>query len=88
MVKGRSHQVIVIKAQKDSLFEEGIFILKDKAQFHHATAVEQAQKIATEFNQQHKGKSKEQRLNGFLWLSLGVCLSSFIWALCLAYITF
>ena len=81
MVKGISRQVIVVQSPGPELFEQAIFILKDKAVGEGITdevLIKQAQQVI------RGGKPDKKRhfyLYGAVWASGGALLTGLVWLL-------
>ena len=79
MVKGTSRQVIVVQGPEEKLFEQAIFILKDKAVGEGITdevLMKQAQQVI------RGGKPEKKRhfyLYGAVWATAGAVLTGFAW---------
>ena len=81
MVKGISRQVIVVHSPDPQLFEQAIFILKDKAVSEGITdeaLVKEARKVifGTEF---HRGNAIW--LKGPVWAAAGAAITGIAWLL-------
>ena len=79
MVKGVSRQVIVVRGQDKALFEQAIFILKDKAVAAKGVTDEQLLKEA----QHLMGASGRRRLLAYgpVWACGGAVLTGTVWLL-------
>lgn len=78
MVKGISRQVIVLHGQDKALFDQAIFILKDKAVAGDGVTDEQLLKEAKRLmGSQPKGKGA----HGLLWACAGAFVTGIAWFL-------
>ena len=81
MVKGISRQVIVVQSPGPELFEQAIFILKDRAMGEGVTdeqLLKQAQQVI------RGGRPEKRRhfyLYGAVWASAGAVLTGLAWLL-------
>ena len=81
MVKGISRQVIVVQSPGPELFEQAIFILKDRAMGEGVTdeqLLKQAQQVI------RGGRPEKRRhfyLYGAVWASAGAFLTGLAWLL-------
>ena len=77
MVKGTSRQVILVQGPEEKLFEQAIFILKDRALGEGVTD-EQLLKEAESALHSHK---PGRRGSGVLWATLGAMGTGLVWLL-------
>jgi len=79
MVKGISRQVIVVHAPDKALFEQAIFILKDKAVGQEGITDDALLKEA----RQLMGAQKKRKLRGYgpVWACAGALLTGVVWLL-------
>lgn len=81
MVKGISRQVIVVQSPGQELFEQAIFILKDKTLGEGITD-EQLMKEAQQVLRSSKPESKRHfYLHGAVWAAGGALLTGVVWLL-------
>ena len=78
MVKGISRQVIVVHGQDKALFDQAIFILKDKAVAQDGVTDEQLLKEAKRLMGTHQ---KRKVAYGPLWACAGAGLTGIVWLL-------
>lgn len=85
MVKGLSRRVIVVESPDGELFEQAIFIVREKNARKGAVTedklVDEALKVCR--NYLHKRENRLPRRSALLWALIGACGVSFIWLLCL-----
>lgn len=82
MVKGTSHQVIVVQAPDPKLFEQAIFILKDDAVAEGVTEealLKEAQQAIRGVDK--NGKKRHFYLYGAVWASGGAAIMGVVWFL-------
>lgn len=79
MVKGISRQVIVVQSPDKTLFDQAIFILKDKAVTGEGVTDEQLLKEAKRL----MGASPKRKLHyyGIFWACSGAALTGIAWLL-------
>ena len=79
MVKGISRQVIVVHAPDKALFEQAIFILKDKAVGREGVTDDALLKEA----RQLMGGQKKRKLRGYgpVWACVGAVIVGAVWLL-------
>lgn len=82
MVKGTSRQVIVVQGPEEKLFEQAIFILKDKAVGQGITDEElmKEAKAAIRGGEQ-PGRGKGLYLHGAIWAAGGALATGLVWLL-------
>ena len=83
MVKGTSRQVIVVQAPDPELFEQAIFILKDKAVEEGITEealLKEARQAIRNYSK--SGKPGKYYLQGALWAGSGAAVMGMIWLMC------
>ena len=81
MVKGITRQVIVVHSPDPALFEQAIFILKDKAVEEGITdeaLLKEAQKAIHGFPEEEKRKG---RFYGPAWGLLGAAVTAVLWCI-------
>ena len=87
MVKGISRQVIVVRPPNQELFEQAIFILKDKASETGGVTDEeillQARRAADDYLRARVrgGRARGMRLRPMLYALLGALTTSVLWVL-------
>lgn len=79
MVKGISRQVIVVHGQDKALFEQAIFILKDKAVGQTGVTDEALLKEARQLMSGHK--KRKLRAYGPVWACAGAIVVGAVWLL-------
>ena len=80
MVKGISRQVIVVHSPDPALFEQAIFILKDKAVEEGVTdeaLLKEAQRAIHSVRDEEKHKG---RFYGPMWAAGGAMVTGIVWA--------
>lgn len=82
MVKGTSRQVIVVQGPEEKLFEQAIFILKDKALGEGVTDDDllKEAKAAIRGDWTHAG-GKKAYLYGAVWAAGGALSTGLLWLL-------
>lgn len=80
MVKGISRQVIVLHSPDPKLFDQAIFILKDKA-VEDGVTEEQLMKEANRLIGTHKPKPPKLALYGPVWACGGAMITGLVWLL-------
>lgn len=80
MVKGISRQVIVVNSPEPKLFEQAIFILRDR-QMGEGVTDELLMKEAQKILQQGSGKKRQFYLYGAVWAAGGALLTGLVWLL-------
>ena len=80
MVKGTSRQVIVVQGPEEKLFEQAIFILKDKAVAQGITE-EQLMKEAKAAIRGGEVQGKRLHLYGAMWAAGGAMATGLAWLL-------
>ena len=82
MVKGTSHQVIVVQTPDPKLFEQAIFILKDDAVAEGITEealLKEAQQAIRGVDK--NGNKRHFYLYGAVWASGGAAIMGVVWLL-------
>ena len=80
MVKGISRQVIVVQSPEPKLFEQAIFILKDKAVGKDGVTDEALLKEARQLMHSSAGSKKRKLfLYGPVWACGGAVITGLIW---------
>ena len=80
MVKGTSRQVIVVQAPDPKLFEQAIFILKDKAVEEGVTEealLKEARNAIRGFD--HSRKKGARYMYGAVWAGGGAAIMGLVW---------
>lgn len=80
MVKGISRQVIVLHSPDPKLFDQAIFILKDKA-VEQGVTEEALMKEANRLIGTHTGKRPKLYLYGPVWACGGAVVTGLVWLL-------
>ena len=78
MVKGTSHQVIVVHAPEEKLFDQAIFILRDSAA---GVSDEVLLKEARGYLDPPYRQKRKKRHNGPLWAAAGAGITGAAWLL-------
>lgn len=84
MVKGVSRQVIVVRPQETGLFDQAIFILKDRAAPEGVTdeqIIEQARRAADEYIRRQGHRALGRNWRPVLYMLLGALCVAVPWAL-------
>lgn len=87
MVKGISRQVIVVRPPETDLFEQAIFILKDKAVEEGGVTdeqlLQQARQAADNYlrNRTKGGRGAGRKIRPVLYALLGAFTASVLWAI-------
>ncbi len=86
MVKGISRQVIVVHPPETDLFDQAIFILKDRAAGHEVTddeILQQARRAADSYlrTRARGGRALGRRLRPLLYTLLGALAVGVLWML-------
>ena len=87
MVKGTSRQVIVVQTPDPKLFEQAIFILKDKAVEEGVTEealLKEARNAIRSFDR--GGKKTAYYLHGAVWAGGGAAVMGILWLISLFFI--
>lgn len=79
MVKGISRQVIVVHSPDPKLFDQAIFILKDKAVEQGVTDEELMKEANRLINSSKNGKGRKLSLYGPVWACGGAAVTALIW---------
>jgi len=78
MVKGTTRQVIVVKSPDPDLFDQAIFLIKEKALASGGVSDQelllQARQVCQQANNHHIS-----RLRNLLWGCLGAAIASIVW---------
>ena len=92
MVKGVSRQVSVVRQPDTKLFEQAIFMLKEEALGRKGVTdqqvLQEACRVADQYVQSRMetGHGKRRfRLNRWMYMGLGACLTGAVWLLCLLF---
>ena len=80
MVKGISRQVIVLHSPDPKLFDQAIFILKEKA-VEEGVTEEQLMKEANRLIGTHKSKPPKLAFYGPVWACGGAMFTGIVWLL-------
>ncbi len=80
MVKGITRQVIVVKPPDTKLFDQAIFILKDRADVSDEDILEQARRAADVYLNTRVRRARGLRWQQFIWLLLGALSVGIPWA--------
>jgi len=80
MVKGISKQVIVVQSPEPELFEQAIFILKERA-VNHGVSDEALLKEAKRLIASGSRQKKRSAYDGPVWAVGGALLTGLIWLL-------
>ena len=82
MVKGTSRQVIVVQGAEPKLFEQAIFILRDKAVGEGVTdeaLLKEAREAIRGYDKE--SKKRQMYLSGAVWASGGALVTGLVWLL-------
>ena len=79
MVKGTSRQVIVVHSPDPKLFDQAIFILKDKAVEHGVTDEALLKEANRLINSGKSGKGRKQSFYGPVWACGGAAVTALVW---------
>ena len=80
MVKGITRQVIVVKPPDAELFDQAIFILKDRAAISDEQILDQARRAADAYLNTRVRRARGMRWQPLIWLLLGALSVGIPWA--------
>lgn len=80
MVKGITRQVIVVKPPDAELFDQAIFILKDRAAISDEQILDQARRAADAYLNTRVRRARGLRWQPLAWLLLGALSVGIPWA--------
>ena len=85
MVKGTTHQVVVVKNPKGDLFAQAIFLLKDDPNpcygYTERQILEEADRLSSTVADQPMAIGWRHRLLPFMWGGIGAGLMGLLWIL-------